>query len=107
MQARRRLYVRPSLAVPLAGGPERTVVDCVRYLGYAVGAAGIYYLSCGGDPLAVPLSLLDPTTGRDRLLGKLERPGAGLAVSLDGKTILFTKGGVQEGNDLVLIENFR
>jgi Tol biopolymer transport system component len=97
----------PLLAVPLAGGPERTVIDCVRNLGYSIGAAGIYYLSCGGDPLAVPLSLLDPRTGRERPLGELERPGGGLTVSLDGKTILFTKGWVQEGNDLVLIENFR
>ena len=86
------------------------MIDCVRSFGYAVGAAGIYYLACGGDPLAVSLSLLDPATGRDRLLGTLERPGelglGGLTVSADGKTILFTKA-VGEGADLMLIENFR
>ena len=90
----------------LPGGAKRPVIDCVRSFGYAVGAAGIYYLACGGDPLAVSLSLLDPATGRDRLLGTLERPEQGLAVSLDGKTILYAKS-VGEGSDLVLIENFR
>jgi hypothetical protein len=54
----------------------------------------------------VRLSLLDPATGRDRLLGSLDWPGMGLTVSPDGKTILYTKV-VGEGSDLVLIENFR
>jgi Tol biopolymer transport system component len=96
----------PLLAVPLAGGPERTVIDCVPRSGFAVGAAGVYHLACGGDAHGVPLLLLDPATGRDRLLGTLERPGAGLTVSPDGKTILYTMQ-VGEGSDLVLIENFR
>ena len=96
----------PLLAVSLAGGPERTVIDCVPRFGYAVGTAGIYHVGCGGDPRDVPLFLRDPATGRDRLLGTLERPGGGLTVSPDGKTILYTKT-VGEGDDLVLIENFR
>jgi len=96
----------PLLAVSVAGGPERTVIDCVPRYGFAIGAAGIYHLACGGSG-AVPLRLLDLATGQDRLLGTLEGPlGAGLTVSDDGKTILFTKL-VGEGRDLVLIENFR
>ncbi len=96
----------PLLAVSLAGGQERTVIDCVRTWGYALRQAGIYHFGCGGDPGAVPLLLRDTATGRDRLLGTLDRPGGGLTVSADGKTILFTKV-VGEGSDLVLIENFR
>ncbi len=95
----------PLLAVSLAGGQERTVIDCVRF-GYALGLAGIYHEACGGDPRAVPLLLRDTATGRDRLLGTLDRPGDGLTVSADGKAILFAKV-VGEGADLVLIENFR
>jgi Tol biopolymer transport system component len=55
---------------------------------------------------AVPLYLLDPATGRDRLLGKVEWPLGGLTVSPDGKTILYTKLG-GEGSDLMMIEDFR
>ena len=43
-----------------------------------------------------PLYLLDPATGRDRLLGTLERTNS-LTVSPDGKTILYTKA-VGEGS---------
>jgi dipeptidyl aminopeptidase/acylaminoacyl peptidase len=99
------------LAVSLAGGQERTVIDCVPRFGYALGQAGIYHEGCGGDPRAVPLLLRDTATGRDRLLGTLEqRPGigagGGLTVSADGNVILYSKliGG---GSDLVLIDNFR
>jgi serine/threonine protein kinase/dipeptidyl aminopeptidase/acylaminoacyl peptidase len=99
----------PLLALPLAGGPERQLVDCVA--GFDVGQGGVYYRGClpgiASAPLGpdAPFFLLDPTTGRQRLLGKLS-PGGGLAVSPDGKTILFAKR-VGEGHDLMMIENFR
>jgi eukaryotic-like serine/threonine-protein kinase len=99
----------PLLAVSPAGGPERTVIDCVPRFGYALGLAGIYHVACGGDPRAVPLLLRDTATGQDRLVGTLERPvdeTGGLTVSANGKTILFGKG-VGEGVDLMMIENFR
>jgi Tol biopolymer transport system component len=108
---RATVWDSPLLAVSLASGQERTVIDCVPRFSYALGQAGIYHLSCGGDPRAVPLWLRDTASGRDRLLGTLERPATvrglmGLTVSADGKTILYTKQ-IGEGNDLVLIENFR
>jgi hypothetical protein len=58
-----------------------------------------------------PLPSIDMASGRDRLLGRLEHfppdtMGTGLAVSPDGKTILF-RGLVRRGADLMLIENFR
>jgi len=98
----------PLLARSLAGGQERTLIDCVPYRGYALGRAGIYHVGCGGDPGAVPLLLREPATGRDRFLGTLDRPRplGGLTVSADGKLILYDKL-IGEGSDLVLIENFR
>jgi serine/threonine protein kinase len=96
----------PLLEVPVAGGPERTLIDCVPRFGFAVTPAGVYHVACAGDPRGVPLLLRDAATGRDRLLGTLERPGGGLTVSADGRTILYGRG-VGEGSDLVLIENFR
>jgi eukaryotic-like serine/threonine-protein kinase len=96
----------PLLAVSLSGGAERSIIDCVPRFGFAVATAGIFHLGCGGDETSVALSLLDPATGRDRLIGKLDRPAEGLTVSADGKTVLYTKV-AGEGSDLVLIENFR
>jgi Tol biopolymer transport system component len=103
---RATVWDSPLLAVSLASGQERTVIDCVPRFSYALGQAGIYHLSCGGDPRAVPLWLRDTASGRDRLLGTLERPFQGLTVSADTKTILFARI-VGEGSDLMLIENFR
>jgi Tol biopolymer transport system component len=94
------------LALPLAGGPERKVLECVPALGFAVGPGGVYHFACEAGPSGTPLYLLDPTTGRDRLLGNLEKADRGLTVSPDGKTILYPKG-VGEGADLMMIENFR
>jgi serine/threonine protein kinase len=97
----------PVFALPLAGGPERKVLECVL-AGFAVGPAGVYHLGCSADLRAVPLYLLDPVTGRDRLLGKLDQasPANGLTVSPDGKTILYVKV-ENQGSDLMMIENFR
>jgi eukaryotic-like serine/threonine-protein kinase len=100
----RRLADRaPLLAQPLAGGPERKVVNCVWI--YTVGAAGLYYIGCSQGPEA-PLFLRDPTTGRERLLGKVERAANSMTVSPDGRTILYTRD-LNQGSDLMLIENFR
>jgi hypothetical protein len=68
------------------------------------------YVACapGTSP---PLRAIDTVTGRDLLLGTLEHfppdtLGIGLAVSPDGKSILF-RGLMRRGADLMLIENFR
>jgi hypothetical protein len=97
----------PLFALPLAGGPERRVLECVSSRGFAVGPGGVYHFGCMADRRAVPLYLLDPVAGKDRLLGTLERPSFGLGtVSPDGKTILYTKR-ENRGSDLMMIENFR
>jgi eukaryotic-like serine/threonine-protein kinase len=96
----------PLLALPLAGGPERELLDCVRAQGFTVGPGGVYHLGCEEGPTGRPLYLLDFATGRDRLLGKLEKAVLGLTVSPDGRTILYTKR-VEQGADLMMIENFR
>jgi eukaryotic-like serine/threonine-protein kinase len=97
----------PLMALATAGGPERKVIDCVGApVGFTVGPAGVYHLGCRAYPAPVPLYLLDPATGRDRLLGKLQNGQGAITISPDGKTILYAKD-VGEGSDLMLIENFR
>ena len=107
---KRGLADSPLLVVPLAGGPERTLVRCVRGSdmdgGFDVAADGIYYADCGRPEPA--LHRLNPATGRDESLGTLEKFGgsATIAVSADGRTVLYTKAS-GEGSDLMLIEDFR
>jgi Tol biopolymer transport system component len=92
------------LAQSLAGGPERRIAQCVGTT-FIVAPAGIYALDCWRG--AAPLFLRDPTTGHGRLIGKLENATQyGLTVSPDGKTILYTRV-VNQGKDLMMIENFR
>jgi hypothetical protein len=101
----------PLLAMPLPGGPVRQLVACVKATAFGVGPHGVYYAAC--DSSADPaLHLMDPDTGRDRLLGRLEKfdPEAdtllGLPVSPDGATVLYPRH-MSDSTDLVLIENFR
>jgi len=94
----------PLLALPLGGGSERKLLECVA--NFTVGPGGVYHFACEAGLSGRPLYLLDPATGRDRLLGNLERGSPGLTVSPDGKTILYNRQ-TGHGADLMLIENFR
>jgi len=92
------------LSLPLGGGTERQIVACAA--GFAVGPGGVYYAECPSAGTPEPsLVLWNPATDRDRPLGKVGA-ASGLAVSPDGRTILYTKQ-VGSGADLMMIENFR
>jgi hypothetical protein len=111
----------PLLAVPIAGGKPRRVVPCVRFLSWAVVNTGVYYSPCGSrrgrdqngfvqtwpPGSQIPIQVLDPSTGRVRVLGSVKAPFEPnrLAVSPDGKTILVHRNTTI--SDLMLIENFR
>jgi serine/threonine protein kinase/Tol biopolymer transport system component len=99
------------LAMPVAGGAPRQLVPCVKNAAFGVGAQGVYYVPCGSsaDP---PLHLVNPDSGHDRFLGRLERleqsPAVlslGLSVGPDG-SVLYPRN-VTDSADLMLIENFR
>jgi eukaryotic-like serine/threonine-protein kinase len=101
----------PLLVMPLKGaGPPRRLIECVRHASFIPVGTTIVYAGC--EPGTSPsLHSIDLLSGRDRLLGTLEHSppnqlGTHLAVSPDGKTILFS-GLMRHGADLMLIENFR
>jgi len=98
--ARRLGEGSPLLALPLAGGPERQIAECAS--AFAPGPGGVFYLACPGEKLF----LHDPVTSQERFVGKLDKSVGGFTVSPDGKTILYTRS-LGDGNDLVMIENFR
>ncbi len=102
------------LGQPLAGGAPRPIIACVAGTAFAVSQGGIYYVPCSGslkpdpDP---PVRVLDPATGKDREVGRLEKfqyqsLPSGFAVSPDGRTFLYGRL-VRDEADLMMIENFR
>jgi Tol biopolymer transport system component len=100
----------PLLRLPLTGGPPKQLVQCVRSSAFAMAVRAMVYVACDPGPNPV-LHLLDTVSGQDRILGTLQNflPGAthvNLAVSPDGKTILF-RGTTRKEADLLMIENFR
>jgi Tol biopolymer transport system component len=95
----------PLFALTL-GGAERQLVDCVATRALASHAGALYYLGCGVDRM--PLYRRDLASGRTETLGSVKATGCcmGLAVSPDGKTILFGRTRAT-GADLMLFEDFR
>jgi hypothetical protein len=78
----------------------------------AIATAGksVYFIDCAPGQPTVPLYERDIESGKRRVLGTLDQGTnyvfPGLAVSPDGKTILFGRTS-SAGSDLVMIENFR
>lgn len=99
-------YRTPVFVKPLSGGPERKVLDSVMWYGFFVAADGIYHFGAS-DEGRYPLAFYDFATHRTRTLSRLgAMPYQRLAVSPDGKTVLF--GVLKSANwDLMMIENFR
>lgn len=98
---------RPLFTRSLNGGPERQMAESVCERGFVVHPNGIYLLSNNLNSNNVDLMLLDPVSGKSRVVatgvGKLD---LGLAVSPDAKTIFFSMS-TQDGADLMLVEGLR
>lgn len=98
------LYVRS-----LKGGPEREVASSVCLRGFTVTKQGIYYVTGNLDDRRYSIILLDPRRLTSVSVGEIEGRldlSQGLAVSPDGKTVLFAAS-AQAGADLMLVENYR
>jgi hypothetical protein len=100
----------PLLVSPSHGGSPRELIACVKPTAFDVASSGVFYVGC--DPGPEPsLHLKDLKTGYDRVLGTLpqfplEPVPIVLAVSPDGKTVLYTS--IRSPiSDLMLIENFK
>jgi Tol biopolymer transport system component len=96
----------PLMALSLTDGGVRQLLPCVRDSAFGVGPHGVYYVPCDSSSEVHVMHLV---TGRDQRLGTIEglapRP-LGLAVSPDGRTILYPRH-IRDDADLMLIENFR
>jgi Tol biopolymer transport system component/predicted Ser/Thr protein kinase len=100
---------QPVFARPTGGGPERRVVDEILGRSFAVVPGGLYYFALTDVPGVTVVRALEVARRRSRDVARLGvpvTPGAGLSVSPDRKTILFTVFKPNDA-DLYLIENFR
>ena len=99
----------PLVIRSLRDGSERQVTACAKDSAFDVGHGGVYYVACdpGTDP---SVHVVNPVTGKERLLGTLERFGypfpISLSVSPDETQILYVKR-ISSNADLMLIENFK
>jgi Tol biopolymer transport system component len=98
--------------VPVDGGEETKVLELVVDRAFAIITEGIYFLtdagveSAGAQRSLASLQFLSFTTARTRQIATVENPSFGLSVSPDHQWILYSRV-VQEGSDLMLVENFR
>jgi Tol biopolymer transport system component/DNA-binding winged helix-turn-helix (wHTH) protein len=95
--------------MPVEGGEETQVLEEVRgasWPNWALTSEGIYFLRFDKAP-RVTIQFLDFATRKTTSLWTLDKePGLGLAMSRDGKSILYVQGEFAESN-IMLVKNFR
>ncbi|PYV80910.1 MAG: hypothetical protein DMG93_17295 [Acidobacteria bacterium] len=94
--------------VPLSGGEEKRVLDQAgekEWYNWALVRNGIYFLEHREKGGA--LDFVDFATGKTTTIWTSDKqPGVGLAVSADGKSILYAEIELEDSN-IMLVKNFR
>jgi len=93
--------------MPIDGGEETRVVPELYRYNYALTDTGVYYVPhvVGTTPSTV--RYLDLASGVTTQILEMDKPpDLGLAISPDGRTLLYTQVDYS-GQDLMLVENFR
>jgi dipeptidyl aminopeptidase/acylaminoacyl peptidase len=97
----------PLFARPIAGGPERQVLDAVMARSFVPVEDGIYHIGKAAADRTYPLQFFDFAAGRSRVITRIELiPSQSISVAPDRRTVLFSVS-KPSNDDLILIENFR
>ena len=96
--------------MPLNGGEETHVLDQAGtgfddWFNWALSRNGIYFLAPRDQDAAV-LDFFEFATGKTITISTLRRSGVGLAVSGDGRSILYQQKELSESS-IMLVKNFR
>lgn len=99
--------------VPSAGGEERPIpelADAGYWRAWSVTNDGIYFIANVGSAAPRPLKFFSFATGRVLPVGTVDRDppryGASLAISPDGRQMLYTQI-EQNRSNIMIVENFR
>ena len=103
--------LRTLLSMPVAGGPERKVIDSVAGWNYVPVQSGIYYITQPSPKArySFEVRFFDTATEQTRTVYQFESLGMlpALTASADGKTIVHTGIRTSASSDLMLIDHFR
>jgi Tol biopolymer transport system component len=92
--------------MPVEGGEETKVLDSVGSGNWALADQGLWFINWT-NPSDRALQFLEFATGRVTRVAPISKPPVpGLAVSPDGRTILYAQDD-HRGSELILVENFR
>ena len=93
--------------MPVAGGESTRVLEAMAPGGkWTVGPDGIYFFTVPDEKGHTDLSVYEFATGKTGKIRTMGRPVDDMAVSPDGRTILYSQLH-EESSDLMLVENFR
>jgi Tol biopolymer transport system component/predicted Ser/Thr protein kinase len=94
--------------MPVEGGAEERVADGLSYsLNFVVAGRGLYFLAVEDAPEKTSIDFFEFATGtRTRIVDLRKKFWFGMALSPDGKSLLFSLVN-GAGSNLMLVENFR
>jgi Tol biopolymer transport system component len=91
--------------MPMSGGEESKVLPSVFWGAFSLVNEGIYFIPAPGAGGKSSIQFLSFATAKVKTVAPISRPGEGLSVSPDGRSLLFTRHD-EGGSDLMLVENF-
>jgi Tol biopolymer transport system component/DNA-binding winged helix-turn-helix (wHTH) protein len=91
--------------MPIAGGPEKQLTDSIFRTNFAVTKTGIYFMTAPGIDGTSELRFYSFATGATTTLLPIGLPEYGLAVSPDGRYLIYDQID-DPASDLMLVENF-
>ena len=93
--------------IPVLGGEESPVLPSVAWRSFCLVNEGIYFVPEPGADRKSSIQFLSFASAQVKTVAPISRsPSSGLSVSPDGRSLLFSQVD-EEGNDLMLVENFR
>jgi eukaryotic-like serine/threonine-protein kinase len=92
--------------MPIHGGQATKIIEHLRsYIDLAIVDSGVYFIPTRSAGSGSSIQFLSFATNQIRTIATFDKPlGAGLAVSPDGKWMLYSQ--VEAGSELMLVDNF-